>query len=251
MIHVHALSRHFVTGDGIVDVLDDVGFEVRPGEVFGIVGPSGCGKSTLLRIMAGLLAPDAGHVILDGRIVEAPGDGSVLVFQEYGKSLFPWKTVAGNVRIGAHGRPLAADELERILDMVRLQPYRNRFPFELSGGMQQRVALARALVRGPRVILMDEPFGSLDGLTRYELQDEVLRWAAALGVTVVLVTHDLDEVVFMCHRIAVLSNRPARILEQFDVALPEPRDPIATRRMAAFAELRAQLQQQLSLDPRT
>jgi NitT/TauT family transport system ATP-binding protein len=248
MIHVHELSRRFTTDDGSLAVLDGVAFDVAQGEVFGIVGPSGCGKSTLLRIMAGLLAADDGYVALDGSMITEPGAGSVLVFQEYGKSLFPWKTVAGNVRIGAHGRTLDDAELERILEMVRLQRYRNRYPFELSGGMQQRVALARALVRGPRVILMDEPFGSLDGLTRYGLQNEVLRWAAALGVTVVLVTHDLDEVVFMCNRIAVLSSRPARVIEQFDVALPWPRDPIATRRMPAFTELRAQLQQRLALN---
>jgi NitT/TauT family transport system ATP-binding protein len=176
--------------------------------------------------------------------------GTVLVFQDYGKSLFPWKTVAGNVAVGAHGRVLAAAELERMLALVALDGYRDRYPFELSGGMQQRVALARALLRGPRVVLMDEPFGSLDGLTRYGLQHEVLQWAATLGVTVVLVTHDLDEAVYMCSRIAVLSPRPARVLDIVDVPLPQPRDPIAARRLPAFAETRASLQQRLAQEQR-
>jgi NitT/TauT family transport system ATP-binding protein len=247
MIEVHDVSHRFRRADGDHVVLTDIQLTASAGEIVGIVGPSGCGKTTLLRIMAGLLSPSAGEVRLQGVPVHEPGQGVVLVFQDYGKSLFPWKTVAQNVLTGAHGRTGTDRELDDLLRMVDLSDHRDRHPWELSGGMQQRVAIARAFMRKPRVVLMDEPFGSLDGLTRYGLQSELLRWARTLDIAVVLVTHDLDEAAFLCNRILVLSRRPASVIAQLHVELPEPREPVATRRAPAFVEVRANLQQRLSV----
>lgn len=245
MLVADAVSHRFRTRDSDLHVLERISITASAGQILGIVGPSGCGKSTLLRVMAGLLLPESGNVFLEGESVQEPGRGVVLVFQDYGKSLFPWKTVAQNVAVGAHGRSLEHDEVDRVLQMVGLADQRQRYPWQLSGGMQQRVAIARAFIRRPRAILMDEPFGSLDGLTRYSLQAELLRWARPLGIAVVLVTHDLDEAAFLCDRIAVLSHRPARVLELLDVELPEPREPVESRRSAQFVETRAHLQQLL------
>ena len=207
-----------------------------------MIGPSGCGKTTLLRCASGLLAPTSGTVVLRGEPVVGPPEEMALVFQEYNRSLFPWMTVRQNVGfplrdkgLGKDGRRRRADEA---IDVVALTGFGDRYPWQLSGGMQQRVAIARALAYRPSVLLMDEPFASVDAQTRADLEDLVLSVRAQFGMTVLFVTHDIDESVYLGDRIVVLSRGPARIRETVTVDLPRPRDQIETRATAEFARLR-------------
>jgi NitT/TauT family transport system ATP-binding protein len=228
----------------------DVSLQVADGELVTIVGPSGCGKSTLLRCLAGLLPPTSGRVVLDGMPVTRVPDRLAVVFQDYSRSLYPWLTVADNValplRRSGRGRPRRSVKARRssalaALDSVGLAGFAGRHPWQLSGGMQQRVAIARALACDPVLLLMDEPFGSMDAQMREDLEDLVLRVRADRNITILLVTHDIDESVYTGDRVIVLTRGPGRVVADVPVDLPAPRDQIATKELREFARLRAEV----------
>jgi NitT/TauT family transport system ATP-binding protein len=239
---------------GPVTALHQVSLDIAESEFVAILGPSGCGKSTLLQIVAGLIAPSAGRVVLGGKPVLSPPRDMVYLFQQYTKSLFPWRSVRGNVAFPLEHRPgIGRSEIRqrciKYLRMVGLEGFEDHYPWQLSGGMQQRVAIARALAAEPRVLLMDEPFSSVDALTRLELQALVLDIWSRQRLTVLLVTHDVDEAVFMADRIAVLAHRPSTIVSHIETALPRPRDSIATRELPRFLALRHELVEALLKRP--
>ena len=244
MLEVRALRKEFQPLSGApVVALGEVSFRVEAHQFVSIVGPSGCGKSTLLQCVAGLMRPTAGSVVLDGREVTGPPEDLILLFQEYNKSLLAWRTVLGNVCFGLEsrasvGRAEREDAARRYIELVGLGGFERHYPWELSGGMQQRVAIARALVCQPRVLLMDEPFGSLDALTRIELEDTLLKLWEQLRSTILFVTHDIDEAVYLSDRVYVLSRRPSRMIADTGVDLPRPRDHLLTREDARFIRLR-------------
>ena len=222
----------------------DLSFTVDTGELACIVGPSGCGKSTLLRAIAGLLAPTGGSVLLHGSPVRGVPDDLAVVFQDYSRSLFPWLTVQSNVEFPLRGRIGRSERRERArlaLAQVGLAEAAHKHPQQLSGGMQQRVALARALAYRPALLLLDEPFASVDAQTRFELEDLLLRVHAEQGTTMLLVTHDIDESVYLGDRVLVLSGSPARVLADIPVDLPTRRDQITTRESETFVELRSEV----------
>jgi len=225
--------------------LKSISLEVRQGEFLAILGPSGCGKSTLLQIVAGLIDGTAGEVALNGKAVTAPPPEMVYLFQQYSKSLLPWRTVEQNVALVFESKGMKKRDISErcgeYLDMVGLVSFRNHYPWQLSGGMQQRVAIARALAAQPRVLLLDEPFSAVDALTRIELQSLVLDLWARQSLTILLITHDVDEAVFMADRIAVLSSRPSTVETVVDTELPRPRDAMGTRELPRFLQLRHEL----------
>ena len=227
---------------GPLRVLEDVAFSCAPGEFLSILGPSGTGKTTLLRILAGLLAPGAGSsVTFEGTPLTGPNEGVSIVFQNYTSSLLQWRTVEKNVALGLEGRVPKAERTERVnaaLELVGLADRRQDYPWQLSGGMQQRVQIARALVMRPRVLLMDEPFGALDAMTKAQLQDELLRVREVTGTTVVFVTHDVDEAVYLSDRVLVLSGKPARVTTELAVGLPSARDQVSTKEDPAYLRAR-------------
>ena len=244
MLEVRGVRKEFqpLSGPPVV-ALGEVSFRVEARQFVSIVGPSGCGKSTLLQCAAGLMRPTAGSIVLDGREVTGPPEGLILLFQEYNKSLMAWRSVLGNVCFGLEsragmGRAEREDAARHYIELVGLSGFERHYPWELSGGMQQRVAIARALACEPRVLLMDEPFGSLDALTRIELEDTLLGLWASLRSTILFVTHDIDEAVYLSDRVYVLSRRPARVIADAEVDLPRPRAPLATREDARFIRLR-------------
>jgi NitT/TauT family transport system ATP-binding protein len=219
---------------------------VDKGSFLALIGPSGCGKSTLLHIMAGLSAPTTGSIRLKGETVTAPRADMMYVFQQYTKSIFPWKTVLDNVMLGIKYRGNGSrSELEeacrRQLEHVGLGRYAHYYPYQLSGGMQQRVAIARALARRPDLLLMDEPFSALDAMMRVELQDLLLELWKELGLTILFVTHDLDEALYLAQRVIVLTASPGNIADSVDVPLAYPRRQVETRSERAYLELRERL----------
>jgi NitT/TauT family transport system ATP-binding protein len=225
---------------------DDITLEASPSEFLAIVGPSGCGKSTLLKMAAGLLPPTKGKVLLDGRPVTAPPPGVIYLFQQYAKSLFAWRSVIDNVMFPLEGAPRSQrDELREkckdYLKQVGLSGFEDSYPWQLSGGMQQRVAIARALAADPQVLLLDEPFSAVDALTRMELQSLVLQLWERRKFTAILVTHDVEEAIFLADRVAVLGARPTALREIIDVGLPRPRDQFTTREDPRFLKLRHHL----------
>ena len=244
MLEVLELRKEFqpLSGQPVV-ALGSVSFRVESGQFVSIVGPSGCGKSTLLQCIAGLSRPSAGRVLLHGREVTGPPEGLILLFQEYNKSLMAWRSVLRNVRFGLENRAgmsrVEMDaEARRYIELVGLKGFEAHYPWELSGGMQQRVAIARALVRRPEVMLMDEPFGSLDALTRIELEDALLRLWESLRATILFVTHDIEEAVYLSDRVYVLSCRPALVIEEIEVKLERPRNQLTTREDPRFIQAR-------------
>ena len=245
LLEVHDLGHRYGPQDSAPAVIEGLSFSVRPAELVCIVGPSGCGKTTLLRCVAGLLAPRAGTVTLAGQPVSGVPDDIAVVFQDYSRSLFPWLRVAGNVDFPLSRRGLDKRERrERVagsLAAVGLEEVAGRHPWQLSGGMQQRVAIARALAYRPRLLLMDEPFASVDAQTRADLEDLVLEVRDRFQMTVLFVTHDIDESVYLGDRVLVLSRPPARLVAEIPVALPHPRDQIATKELDAFVKLRAEV----------
>jgi NitT/TauT family transport system ATP-binding protein len=241
VLEVTDLTRSY----GSHTAIENVSLRVAEGELVTIVGPSGCGKSTLLRCMAGLLTPTAGQVVLNGRVVTRVPDRLGVVFQDYSRSLYPWLSVADNVAL-----PLRRTERSRVarrkaalaaLEAIGLADFAGRYPWQLSGGMQQRVAIARALAFDPVLLLMDEPFGSVDAQTREDLEDLVLRVRAERNITILLVTHDIDESVYVGDRVIVLTSGPGRVRADVTVDLPTPRDQIATKELREFARLRAEV----------
>jgi len=241
MLTVSSLHKAYDTRPAI----GDVSFTVDDGSFVCVVGPSGCGKTTLLRCMAGLLRPTSGTVELDGRLVTGPPDGVAVVFQEYGRSLFPWLRVAENVelplRAAGMGKAKRRELVVEALESVGLSDARTAYPWQLSGGMQQRVAIARAIAFQPRVLLMDEPFAAVDAQTRAELEDLVLSVWQRLGLTVLFITHDIDESVYLGQRVLTLSAAPAAVAEDLAIDLPAERDQLSTRALPRFAELRTQV----------
>jgi NitT/TauT family transport system ATP-binding protein len=226
-------------------VLSDISFTVAEGEFLCIVGPSGCGKTTLLRMLAGLTRPTGGGIEFRGEPIGAPSRDRAIVFQDYTKALLGWRTVAGNVSLSleacgvpAAERPARIDEL---LAKMGLTHAAGRFPNQLSGGMQQRVQIARCLAQKPSLLLMDEPFGALDAITRQTLQDEVARLAAETGTTVVFITHDLEEAIYLGDRVIVLAANPGRIAEEIEVGIARPRSQLETREDARFLAHRHRL----------
>lgn len=225
-----------------VEAIQGLTFGIGRGELVCVVGPSGAGKTTLLRCIAGLLDLTAGAVVLDGHDVTGPPADMAVVFQEYGRSLFPWMTVTQNVELPLKEKGLPRAERKRktqdALAAVGLADSGDAHPWQLSGGMQQRVAIARAVAYEPTVLLMDEPFAAVDAQTRAELEDLVRALWQRLGVTVLFVTHDIDEAVYLGERVLVLSNRPTVLMEDVTVDLPRERDQLATRSDPRFGELR-------------
>jgi NitT/TauT family transport system ATP-binding protein len=246
VLRVSGLGKRYAA-DGPA-ALSGVSFDVREGELLAIVGPSGAGKTTLLRLLCGLSAPTEGDVFLDGRRVVRPPREVALVFQDYSRSLFPWLSVIGNVMFPLRGLGLPRAEriarAEAALAELGLAGVARKHPWELSGGMQQRVAIARALISQPEILLLDEPFASVDALTRAELQDVLLRVHADPAhrrVTVVHVTHDIDEAVYLADRLLVLSPAPGTVAAAIDVELPRPRSQTATRSSPRFLDLRNEI----------
>ncbi len=231
------------------EIVESTSLSIAPGEFVCIVGPSGCGKTTLLRAAGGLLTAQAGQVrgtvSRHGQVVTAPSRDVAIVFQDYGRALLPWRTAEGNVSLAleAAGVP-AADRPARIaeaLGKVGLAEHAGKFPNQLSGGMQQRLQIARCLAQNPSVLMMDEPFGALDALTRQGLQDEVARLVQAQGITALFVTHDLEEALYLGDRVIAMQASPGRIARMIEVSIPRPRDQLATREHPEFLRLRREL----------
>ena len=226
--------------------IDGISLEAKQGEFLAIVGPSGCGKSTLLKIVAGLIEPTAGIVQENGRRVSGPPAGFVYLFQQYSRSLFAWRTVLANVmfpleQLKATRRADIKEICDRFIAQVGLAGFEDKYPWQLSGGMQQRVAIARALAAEPDVLLLDEPFSAVDALTRMELQTLVLELCQRNGFTSILVTHDVEEAIFMADRVAILTQRPTRVAEIVPIDLERPRNQLSTREDPRFLALRHHL----------
>lgn len=245
---VQGVGKSFPTG---FTALTDVSFAVPTGGFTSILGPSGCGKSTLLKMIAGLLPASSGEIRLHGERVDAPPPGLIYVFQQYSKSLLPWKTVLGNLMFGAQsprarhasGKPLTESDCMEYIDLVGLKGHEHSYPSQLSGGMQQRVAIARALVARTRVLLMDEPFSALDALTREGLQDLLLKLWHDVSLTVVFVTHDIGEAIYLSDHIVALAGTPASVAASIEVDIGRPRNQVSTRESPSFLEMRRSLYQ--------
>jgi NitT/TauT family transport system ATP-binding protein len=243
MLEVSQLGKTYGEGDSATQAIGSISFGIEEKEFVCVVGPSGCGKTTLLKCMSGLLEPSAGSVEVKGRRVSGPPPEMALVFQEYSRSLLPWMSVRGNVTLPLRHKKLGKGETARLVEesveAVGLTRFIDRYPWELSGGMQQRVAIARALAYQPEILLMDEPFASVDAQTRGDLEDLVLRVREQYGVTILFVTHDIDESVYLADRIVVLTPSPTEVREVLSVDLPHPRDQVDTKELPEFARLRA------------
>jgi NitT/TauT family transport system ATP-binding protein len=243
MLEVAGLAHRY--GAGEQPAVRELSFTVQAEQLACIVGPSGCGKSTLLRCIAGLITPTSGSISLHGDVVSGVPDDLAVVFQDYSRSLFPWLSVTGNVefplRAGGLGRAERRTRAHDALAEVGLDGVGTKYPWQLSGGMQQRVSIARALASRPALLLMDEPFASVDAQTRFELEDLLRRVQREQGSTVLLVTHDIDESVYLGDRVLVLSAAPASIVADLPVGLPAERDQITTRESAEFVTLRGEV----------
>ncbi len=238
-IVVSNVSKVFQTADRELVALKDINLEIPQGQFVCLLGPSGCGKSTLLNAVAGFAPPTSGTITADGKLVTGPGPERGMVFQEY--ALFPWMTVADNVAFGLEIKGMARAGINAVVDkllgMLSLQDFRHRFPKDLSGGMRQRVAIARVLALDSPIMLMDEPFGALDALTRRNLQDELLRIWAELKKTIIFVTHSIEEAIYLADRIVVMTYRPGTVKRDLIVDLPRLRDPAAAEFNALKREL--------------
>ena len=248
-LQIRGLRKVYEAQGRSVEALRDLTFSVEASELVCVVGPSGCGKTTLLRCIAGLLEPTGGEVLLQGTRVAGPPPDLAVVFQEYGRSLFPWMTVRANVELPLRAKRLGRDRRDELvtgaLEAVGLGDVHGAYPWQLSGGMQQRVAIARAVAYEPHVLLMDEPFAAVDAQTRAELEDLVHVVWRRTGVTIVFVTHDIDEAVYLGQRVLALSSSPTVVQEDLAVDLPGDRDQLTTRSDPRFTQLRTHLYEQI------
>ncbi|GAA5148400.1 ABC transporter ATP-binding protein [Microbacterium pseudoresistens] len=245
LLDVRGVQKTYTTSQREVEAVRDLTFHIDEGGFVCMVGPSGAGKTTILKCIAGLLAPTSGSIRLAGEEYSDSPAGMAVVFQEYGRSLYPWLTVSANVELPLKAKKLPRAEREHLvrqaLEVVGLGDFGDVHPWQLSGGMQQRVAIARAIAYQPKILLMDEPFAAVDAQTRADLEDLMRRLWSQLGITVLFITHDIDEAVYLGQRVIVLSKAPSVILESVDVDLPRPRNQIDTRKEPKFIELRTKL----------
>jgi len=252
VLEIHGIGKTYGSGPTATEAIRSVSFSVSAGEFVCVVGPSGCGKTTLLKCISGLIEPSAGEVLLEGARVTGPPEDMALVFQEYNRSLMPWATVRNNVLLPLRHKRLDKAERRRLVEAslaaVGLERFIDRYPWQLSGGMQQRVAIARALAYQPSILLMDEPFASVDAQTRGDLEDLVLQVRDEFGITILFVTHDIDESVYLSDRIVVLTHAPTQVKEIVDVDLPSERDQIETKELPEFAHLRAHVYRLIKRD---
>nr|WP_241156139.1 ABC transporter ATP-binding protein [Leucobacter chromiireducens] len=243
------MRKVYESSTGSVEAIGDISFSMKRGELVCIVGPSGCGKTTLLKCISGLLRPTSGRVALDGEAVTAPPANMALVFQEYGRSLYPWLTVRGNIELPLKHRRISGPERTRLVDdalvAVGLEHADTKYPWQLSGGMQQRVAIARAVAYQPEVLIMDEPFAAVDAQTRADLEDLVRSLHLDRGMSILFVTHDIDESVYLGERVVVLSKSPTWVQEDLAIDLAPERDQITTRALPRFTELRTHVYEQI------
>lgn len=252
MLQVEGLSKTFsFSKSKKIAALSHISFVVKKNEFVSIVGPSGCGKTTLLMCIDGLMTPSSGTVYLNEELITAPPRNMVLIFQDYSSSLFPWLSVMGNVVLGLHNKKLPLSEKKErardSLNSVGLLDFADSYPWQLSGGMQQRAAIARGLAYGSEIILMDEPFASVDAQTRIELEDVLLQVWEKYEKTIVFVTHDIDEAVYLSDRVLILSNRPSELVDEISTELQRPRNQIHTRAQTRFIELRNHIYAQLKI----
>jgi NitT/TauT family transport system ATP-binding protein len=249
MLEVKGLRKVYKSGTREVEALRDLTFTVENGDLVCLVGPSGCGKTTLLRCISGLLDPTSGDVRVDGKAVDGPPPGMAVVFQEYGRSLFPWMNVRDNVELPLKQKKVARarrnELVEQSLDAVGLTGSESAYPWQLSGGMQQRVAIARAVAYEPQTLLMDEPFAAVDAQTRADLEDLVRQLWKRLGVTILFVTHDIDESVYLGQRVVMLSSSPTVVQDELIIDLPQERDQLTTRADPAFIAMRTRVYEQI------
>lgn len=244
-IDIRDVSLQFGAGANARTILSGINLQVRSGEFLSIIGPSGCGKTTLLRLIAGLMQPTGGIIRCGGVEVRKPSRERAIVFQDYGKALLPWRTVWANVALpfeeqGGDKKTFRARAIE-LLRVMRIEAVADHYPDQLSGGMQQRVQIARSLAQNPKIWLMDEPFGALDAMTRQQLQDEISRLSQERGMTVVFITHDLEEAIYLGDRVIALGAHPGRVVEEIEVGLPRPRDQLTTRESPVFLAHRHRL----------
>jgi NitT/TauT family transport system ATP-binding protein len=244
-IAIKCVSMEYKTPKGTTHVLENVSYEVQDGHFVSIVGPSGVGKTTLIRLLTGLAKPTSGEILLRGKRIDSAPDGLAVVLQDYTRSLMPWLTVEKNIALPLKNQALnKAERKKRITDSlaeVGLEGSESKYPWQLSGGMQQRVSIARALAVRPSILVMDEPFASVDAQTRFDLEDLVLKVRDDFGITTVMVTHDIDEAVYLSDEIVVLHGKPAAVRDVVKIEIPFPRSQMATRNDHRFAELRTRV----------
>ncbi|WJZ67302.1 ABC transporter ATP-binding protein [Kocuria rosea] len=249
LLSVRGLQKIYQSDHGDVEAVRNLTFDLGRGELACLVGPSGSGKTTLLKCISGLMAPTSGEVLLGGEKVTGPPKDMAVVFQEYGRSLFPWMTVRENVELPLKNARLARDERNRLVEeaiaAVDLRGADKKYPWQLSGGMQQRVAIARAVAYQPKILLMDEPFAAVDAQTRADLEDLIRDVWHRMGVTVLFVTHDIDESVYLGERVIILSSSPTVVQEDLPIDLPDDRDQLTTRGLPRFTELRGHVYEEI------
>jgi len=225
--------------------VSEITFDLKEKEFLSVIGGSGSGKTTLVKMLAGLIEPTTGYVEIRGNLVKSPPKNLTMLFQDYNRSLFPWKTVSENIAFGLRNIQIDKNSkrkrVEESLSMVGLRAFTEYYPWQLSGGMQQRVALARALVQHPEILILDEPFGSLDAQTRFELEDELLRLWESLGITIVLVTHDIDEAIYLSDSVLVMGHPSQTIESRLTIELSRPREQLQTRALPEFSDLRERI----------
>lgn len=248
MLTIEDLSKTFnLESPTPTSAIKSISFSINRGEFVSVLGPSGCGKSTLLKIVAGLLNPTSGEIFFNDKDKK---NSLMFVFQEYNRSLFPWRNVFKNISFGLEilrsPKTKINKSVNKYIKLVKLEGFEKHYPWELSGGMQQRTAIARALVCSPKLLIMDEPYGSLDALSRSELEDDLLQIWEELQITILFVTHDIDEAIYLSDRIAILSQRPSEIIEIINVKLSRPRHQVESRNSPMFAQYRSEINRLLS-----